>query len=241
MFERYTEKARRAFFFARYEASQFGAPQIEAEHILLGLLREDKDLIARYLAHYSASLDRIRKEIESRDVPRKHVLSDIDLPLSEESKQALAFAAEESEILKNRYIGTEHLLLGLLRKSGTVAFDILTGFGVQIDDLRDAIKADQTRVDNAIKGEYSHLDEKWSQIVLKSCLDQGLITMPELVDQSEQVAGLRQFPANVEALMRILAAKGVADPQHLGALAEELRVQRKLKEFIEKLKQHSPE
>src|ERR1700750_2862476 len=66
MFERYTEKARRVIFFARYEASQFGAPAIEPEHLLLGLMREDKSLTARFLARAQTSLEAIRKEIEGR-------------------------------------------------------------------------------------------------------------------------------------------------------------------------------
>ncbi|MDQ3256655.1 MAG: hypothetical protein M3R15_22655, partial [Acidobacteriota bacterium] len=60
MFERYTEKARRVIFFARYEASQFGAPAIEPEHLLLGLMREDKTLTARFLLRAQANLEVIR-------------------------------------------------------------------------------------------------------------------------------------------------------------------------------------
>src|ERR1700743_2900053 len=63
MFERYTEKARRVIFFARYEASQFGSPFIETEHLLLGLLREDKALTNRFLRSHAA-VDSIRKQIE---------------------------------------------------------------------------------------------------------------------------------------------------------------------------------
>ena len=63
MFERYTEKARRVIFFARYEASQFGSPYIETEHLLLGLLREDKALTNRFLRSH-ASVESIRKQIE---------------------------------------------------------------------------------------------------------------------------------------------------------------------------------
>ncbi len=64
MFERYTEKARRVIFFARYEASQFGSPYIETEHLLLGLLREDKGLTNRFMRSHSA-VESIRRQIES--------------------------------------------------------------------------------------------------------------------------------------------------------------------------------
>src|SRR5215470_2240109 len=121
MFERYTEKARRVIFFSRYEASQFGASQIEAEHILLGLIREDKQLTARFFnrAHNDAEL--VRKEIEGRAVVRDRISSQIDLPLSAEAKRVLAFAADESDKLGNRHIGTEHILLGLLREENSIA------------------------------------------------------------------------------------------------------------------------
>ena len=72
MFERYTEKARRVIFFARYEASQFGSPYIETEHLLLGLLREDKQLTNRFLRSH-ASIESIRKQIEGRTTIRDKV------------------------------------------------------------------------------------------------------------------------------------------------------------------------
>src|SRR5213075_2093679 len=115
MFERYTEKARRAIFFARYEASQYGSPYIETEHLLLGLLREDKALTNRFLRSH-ASVESIRKQIEGHTTIREKVSTSVDLPLSNECKRVLAYAAEEAERLSHKHIGTEHLLLGLLRE-----------------------------------------------------------------------------------------------------------------------------
>ena len=83
MFERYTEKARRVIFFARYEASQFGSPCIETEHLLLGLLREDKALANRFLRS-STSVESIRKQIEAHTTLREKVSTSVDLPLSHE-------------------------------------------------------------------------------------------------------------------------------------------------------------
>src|SRR6187402_49071 len=115
MFERYTERARRVIFFARYEASQFGSTTIETEHLLLGLIREDKNLTNRFLRS-SSSIENIRKEIEGRTTIREKVSTSIDLPLSNECKRILAYANEEAERLNHRHIGTEHLLLGILRR-----------------------------------------------------------------------------------------------------------------------------
>ena len=115
MFERYTEKARRVIFFARYEASQFGSPYIETEHLLLGLLREDKALANRFLRSHAA-IESIRKQIEAHTTIREKVSTSVDLPLSHECKRVLAYGAEEAERLNHKHIGTEHLLLGLLRE-----------------------------------------------------------------------------------------------------------------------------
>ena len=98
MFERYTEKARRVIFFARYEASQFGSPYIETEHLLLGLLREDKALANRFLRSHAA-VESIRKQIEGHTTIREKVSTSVDLPLSHECKRVLAYAAEEAERL----------------------------------------------------------------------------------------------------------------------------------------------
>jgi ATP-dependent Clp protease ATP-binding subunit ClpC len=136
MFERYTEKARRVIFFARYEANQFGASQIEAEHILLGLLREDKNLTHRFFHRAHANVESIRKEIEDRAVWRDRIREQIDIPLSGEAKRVLAYASEESERLGTRHLGTEHLLLGLLREENSVAAEILYEKGLRLSDIR---------------------------------------------------------------------------------------------------------
>ena len=160
MFERYTEKARRVIFFARYEASQFGASQIEAEHILLGLIREDKNLTTRFFHRSHANIESIRKEIEGRTILRDRISTNIDLPLSNEAKRVLAFAAEESERLGNRHIGTEHLLLGLLREENSVAAEILYERGLRLSDIRQDLMR-QANVDrsSSTRKETPHLVE----------------------------------------------------------------------------------
>jgi len=135
MFERYTEKARRVIFFARYEASQFGSPTIESEHLLLGLLREDKALTNRFL-HAHSSVEEIRKQIESRTIVRESISTSVDLPLSDENKRVLSSAAEEAERLGHQHIGTEHLLIGLLREKQSFAAQILAERGLTAEAVR---------------------------------------------------------------------------------------------------------
>src|SRR5487761_2087703 len=131
MFERYTEKARRVIFFARYEASQFGSPHIETEHLLLGLLREDKGLTNRFLRSHTG-IESIRKQIYGRTIMREKVSTSVDLPLSQECKRVLMYAAEEAEKLSSKSIGTEHLLLGLLREDQCFAAELLRERGLKL-------------------------------------------------------------------------------------------------------------
>jgi ATP-dependent Clp protease ATP-binding subunit ClpC len=137
MFERFTEKARRVIFFGRYEASQFGSPYIETERLLLGLLREDKGLNRRFLP--PSALDRIRLEIERTAVTREKGSTSVDLPLSNESKRVLAYASEEAERLNHNHIGTEHLLLGLLREEKSVAARALQTCGLTLEKVREEL------------------------------------------------------------------------------------------------------
>jgi ATP-dependent Clp protease ATP-binding subunit ClpC len=143
MFERYTEKARRVIFFARYEASQFGARAIESEHILLGLLREDKQLTQKFFRTPHSTVESIRKEIEGRTPLRDKVSASVDLPLSASAKRVLSYAADESERLQHRHIGTEHLLLGILREEKSPAHEILYERGLRLSQIRDDLTRGQ--------------------------------------------------------------------------------------------------
>jgi ATP-dependent Clp protease ATP-binding subunit ClpC len=139
MFERYTERARRVLFFARYEATQLGSSFIETEHLLLGLIREGKGLTSRIFARSSLSLESIRKEIEGRTVFREKVSTSVDIPFSLETRRVLQYAAEEADRLLHTYIGTEHLLLGILREERSVAATILYEKGMRLTSVRDDI------------------------------------------------------------------------------------------------------
>ncbi len=139
MFERYTERARRVLFFARYEASQLGSVSIETEHLLLGLIREGKGLTSRIFARSHLSLENIRKEIEGRTVYREKVSTSVEIPFSAETKRVLQFAAEEADRLLHNYIGTEHLLLGILREERSVAASILMEKGMRLHTVREDI------------------------------------------------------------------------------------------------------
>ncbi len=133
MFERYTEKARRVIFFARYEASQYGSQVIDTEHLLLGLLREEKKVCFSWLP--TAKLSEIQKQIESL-IPRQPPISTaVDLPLSKAGKRALDHAKSEADRVNSKWIGTEHLLLGLIQEESPVS-KLLHELGADTDKLR---------------------------------------------------------------------------------------------------------
>jgi len=117
MFERYTEKARRAIFFARYEASQYGSPYIESEQLLLGVMRENKAL--------GTHIESIRKELESHITIHERIPTSNEMPLSQECKRILIYAAEEAERLGHKHVGTEHLLMGIRREDQSLAARML--------------------------------------------------------------------------------------------------------------------
>ncbi len=135
MFERYTEKARRVIFFARYEASQFGSPYIETEHLLLGLLREDKEL-SKLVLRRGTTEESIRQRIAKERPPLHKIPTNVDMPISELAKRTLSYAAEEAGRLSHRHIGTEHLLLGLAREEEGLAANILHDSGLELISLR---------------------------------------------------------------------------------------------------------
>jgi uncharacterized protein (TIGR02246 family) len=133
MFELYTEPARRAIFFARYEASQYGSPKIESEHLLLGLLREGKKHAPALRQIGRREL--IRKEIESRVIPGARISTSIQLPLSAECRSILKYAVDSAQHLGHPQVDLVHLVLGILREEKCMAAEILRERGVEPSSL----------------------------------------------------------------------------------------------------------
>jgi hypothetical protein len=138
MFERYTEQARRVIFFARYEASNYGSSYIESEHLLLGLLREDRGLARWFPAERNVEPE-IRAEIERRITRGKRISVSVEVPLTVECKNILNLAGDESERLGHRHVGTEHMLLGILRVTSSLAAQILIARGLKPAAIREQL------------------------------------------------------------------------------------------------------
>jgi ATP-dependent Clp protease ATP-binding subunit ClpA len=137
MFERYTETARRVIFFARYEASQFGADYVQPEHLVLGLFREDKALVRKFLSSHAAA-EELRKQIAEQFEKREKLSTSVEISLDKDAKRVLAFAADEAPTPEE--IGTAHLLLGVLRLGNHFAAEILRERGLSVEDVRQELK-----------------------------------------------------------------------------------------------------
>src|SRR5262249_17722707 len=135
MFERFTEKARRVIFFARYEASQFGASGVDADHILLGLLREENCLCGKWLPN--ADANSIRARIESWTTKHFPISTSVDMPLTSAGKMILADAVSEADLLNSKQVGTQHFLLALLNQPESPSGHLLRQLGADIATLRE--------------------------------------------------------------------------------------------------------
>lgn len=133
MFERYSEKARRVIFFARYEASNYGSPYIETEHLLLGILREDRGLSNQFLE----DAKQIREEIEARITRGTRFSTSVEVPLSQESTMVLRLAAEEARRLGNNYVEPGHILIGIMRVEDSLAARMLLDRGIKLELVRE--------------------------------------------------------------------------------------------------------
>jgi ATP-dependent Clp protease ATP-binding subunit ClpC len=139
MFERFNEHVRRSLFFARYEASRSSSRAIGTEHLLLGMLREADPVMTELLERIDANVKDLRDELLGSQVALDRVSTSPDLPLSEDTKKSLAFAVHEAESMGHGSVGTEHLLLGLLRVEGCTAAQYLSAHGFDLFQLREEV------------------------------------------------------------------------------------------------------
>ncbi|MBM3246212.1 MAG: ATP-dependent Clp protease ATP-binding subunit [Candidatus Omnitrophica bacterium] len=139
MFNRFTERARKVIILAKEEARRFNHDYIGTEHILLGLIREGEGVAAAVLQKMGVSLENIRLEIEKLVQPGPTTQIIGDIPFTPRAKKALELAAEEARSLGHNYIGTEHLLLGLIREGEGVASQVLLNLGLDLNTVRSEI------------------------------------------------------------------------------------------------------
>jgi len=139
MFNRFTERARKVIILAKEEAKRFNHDYIGTEHILLGLIREGEGVAATVLEKMGVSLENIRLEVEKLVQPGPATQIIGDLPFTPRAKKALELAAEEARSLGHNYIGTEHLLLGLIREEEGVASQVLLNLNLDLSTVRNKV------------------------------------------------------------------------------------------------------
>ncbi|MFH1281663.1 MAG: ATP-dependent Clp protease ATP-binding subunit [Candidatus Omnitrophota bacterium] len=139
MFNRFTERARKVIILAKEEARRFNHDYIGTEHILLGLIREGEGVAAAVLQKLDVSLENIRLEIEKLVQPGPTTQIIGDIPFTPRAKKALELSAEEARSLGHNYIGTEHLLLGLIREGEGIASQVLLNLGMDLNSVRNEV------------------------------------------------------------------------------------------------------
>ncbi len=137
MFERFTERCRKVIALAREEAGRLGHDYIGTEHLLLGLIREGGGVAAAVLESVNVDLERVRLEVEKLVVMGGGTLTLGEVPFTPRAKKVLELSIEEAQALSHNYIGTEHLLLGLIREGEGVAAKVLDNLGVKLDKARE--------------------------------------------------------------------------------------------------------
>ncbi len=139
MFNRFTERARKVIVFAKEEARRFNHDYIGTEHLLLGLIREGEGVAAAVLQKLGLDLETIRIEVEKlvQPGPQTQVIGDI--PFTPRSKKALELSAEEARALGHNYIGTEHILLGLIKEGEGMAYRVLLNLGLDLGKVRNEV------------------------------------------------------------------------------------------------------
>ena len=139
MFNRFTERARKVILLAKEEAKRFNHDYIGTEHILLGLVREGEGVAAVVLQKMGLSLQQIRLEVEKIVKAGPVTVISGDIPFTPKAKKAIELSGEEARALSHNYIGTEHILLGLIREAEGVASQVLLNLGLNLDKIRQEI------------------------------------------------------------------------------------------------------
>jgi len=140
MFERFTEHARHVIELAGREAQRFGNEYVGTEHLLWGLAKETQGVAAIVLGRFQVDLKPLRREMEEMLKTRPHVESVNKLPQSIHAKETLQYAVEEARAMRHNYVGTEHILLGLMRNSMAVSAQVLADFNLDLDAMREEVR-----------------------------------------------------------------------------------------------------
>src|SRR5438132_1176745 len=139
MYERFTDRARKVMQLANQEAQRFNHEYVGTEHVLLGLVKEGSGVAANVLKNLDVDLRKIRVEVEKIVQSGPDMVTMGKLPQTPRAKKVIEYAIEEARNLNHNYVGTEHLLLGLLREQEGVAAQVLMNLGLKLEDVREEV------------------------------------------------------------------------------------------------------
>jgi ATP-dependent Clp protease ATP-binding subunit ClpA len=139
MYERFTDRARKVMQLANQEALRWNHEYIGTEHILMGLLAEGSGVAANVLKNLGLDLERTRLDVQKLVLPGSEKVSPAKLPQTPRAKKVIEYSMEEARKLKHDYVGTEHMLLGLLREAEGVGAVVLTNSGLNLEDVREEV------------------------------------------------------------------------------------------------------
>ncbi|MFT4537792.1 MAG: ATP-dependent Clp protease ATP-binding subunit ClpC [Planctomycetota bacterium] len=139
MFDRFTDRAKKVMNLARQEAQRFNHEYLGTEHVLLGLVQEGSGVAANVLKNMGIDLNKIRMEVEKIVKTGPSMVTMGQLPFTPRAKKVLELSMEEASNLGHNYIGTEHLLLGLIKENEGIAAQVLLNLGVKLEDVREEV------------------------------------------------------------------------------------------------------
>ncbi len=215
MWQRFTERARKVVFYAQEEAQKFGEGYVSTEHLLLGLVRESDSVAARVLEKLGVGLGKIRTEVE-KQLPRGDARPSQDMTLTPRAKRVIDLAYDEARNLNNNYIGTEHLLLGLIREGDGLAGRVLAKLGVELDRARKEVMALQDNETQTKSSSRSGSNSSTSPAVTKTqTLDEFGRDLTEMAREGklDPVVGRQN---EIERVMQILCRRTKNNPCLIG-------------------------
>jgi len=218
MFERFTDRARKVMALANQEAQRFGHEYIGTEHILLGLVKEGSGVGANVLKNLDIDIKKLRLEVEKLVKSGPDMVTMGKLPQTPRAKKVIEFAIEEARALNHNYIGTEHILLGLLRETEGIAAQVLMNLGLKLEDVRqEVLNLLGAGVDSTLSGLGMKMGAAAGQKQKSKtpALDSFGRDLTELArkDELDPVIGRK---VEIERLMQILCRRTKNNPVLLG-------------------------
>jgi ATP-dependent Clp protease ATP-binding subunit ClpC len=224
MFDRFTDRARKAMSLAKEEAEKMNHDYIGTEHILLGLIREGTGVAAHVLGQLGVDLDSVKKQIEQMVQPSPNVVTVGQLPFTPTSKKVLEYAIDEAKKLSHNYVGTEHLLLGILKLDEGIGSRALVNLKVNLESAREAVlkflgQSDAPDVPAEPAAENEHPEEKSSNTVRQKsktpALDAFSRDITALAKENKLDPCIGREKA-IERIVQILARRRKNNPVLLG-------------------------